>query len=122
MGAAVADPQVAYANGLAYGHGYAGFAAPYPYAAHGIAAAPLAAAPVAAPPAAAPLAAAPVAAPLAAAPVAYAHAAPVAVAHAGLGLPEASAYVLPPVRSVAEAPIVEHIVEPVEQWGYKVAY
>merc|ERR1719431_1335719 len=97
--AAVADPQVAYANGLAYGHGYAGFAAPYPYAAHGIAAAPLAAAPVA-----------------------YAHAAPVAVAHAGLGLPEASAYVLPPVRSVAEAPIVEHIVEPVEQWGYKVAY
>merc|ERR1711970_1376693 len=81
--AAEADPQVAYANGLAYGHAYAGFAAPYPYAAHGIAAAPLAAAPVAA------------------APVAYAHPAPVAV---------------------AQAPIVETIVEPVEQWGYKVAY
>merc|ERR1711970_1713219 len=79
--AAEADPQVAYANGLAYGHAYAGFAAPYPYAAHGIAAAPLAAAPVAAAP----------------------------VAYAGLGLPEASAYVLPPPRAVAETPIVETI-------------
>jgi len=26
------------------------------------------------------------------------------------------------VRTVAEAPIVETVVEPVEQWGYKVAY
>ena len=48
--------------------------------------------------------------------------APVAYATAGLGLPEARAYALPPVRQVAEAPIVETIVEPVEQWGYKVAY
>merc|ERR1711874_15798 len=46
--------------GLAYGGAYTGFAAPYPYAAHGIA--PVAVA--------------------AAAPVAVAHAAPVAVAHA----------------------------------------
>merc|ERR1712157_425572 len=92
--AAVADPQVAYANGLAYGGAYTGFAAPYPYAAHGIA------------------------------PAAYAAAAPVAAAAApvGLGLPEAATYALPPVRQVAEAPIVEQIVEPVEQWGYKVAY
>jgi len=105
--AAVADPQVAYANGLAYGGAYTGFAAPYPYAAHGIAPAAYAAA-----------------APVAAAPVAVAHAAPVAVAAApvGLGLPEAATYALPPVRQVAEAPIVEQIVEPVEQWGYKVAY
>jgi len=43
------------------------------------------------------------------------------VAH-GLGLPEAATYVAPPVRTVAEAPIVEQAVEPVEQWGYKVAY
>merc|ERR1712226_1761759 len=43
------------------------------------------------------------------------------VAH-GLGLPEAATYVAPPVRAVAEAPIVEQVVEPVEQWGYKVAY
>merc|ERR1712013_257615 len=106
--AAVADPQVAYANGLAYGGAYTGFAAPCPYAAHGIAPAAYAAA-----------------APIAAAPVAVAHAAaPVAVAAApvGLGLPEAATYALPPVRQVAEAPIVEQIVEPVEQWGYKVAY
>merc|ERR1712038_1208533 len=87
--AAVADPQVAYANGLAYGGAYTGFAAPYPYAAHGIAPAAYAAA-----------------APVAAAPVAVAHAAPVAVA-----LPEAATYALPPVRQVAEAPIVEQIVE-----------
>merc|ERR1712013_214595 len=99
--AAVADPQVAYANGLAYGGAYTGFAAPYPYAAHGIAPAAYAAA-----------------APIAAAPVAVAHAA----APVGLGLPEAATYALPPVRQVAEAPIVEQIVEPVEQWGYKVAY
>ena len=55
----------------------------------------------------------------AAAPLGYA---PVAYASAGLGLPEARAYALPPVRQVAEAPILEQIVEPVEQWGYKVAY
>jgi len=63
----------------------------------------------------------------AAAPVAaVAHAVPAPyvgtpVAH-GLGLPEAATYVAPPVRAVAEAPIVEQVVEPVEQWGYKVAY
>lgn len=96
---------MAYANGLAYGGAYAGFAAPYPYAAHGIA------------PAAYAGLAAPVAAPLAAAPIAVAP-----IAHAGLGLPEARTYALPPVRQVQEAPIVEQIVEPVEQWGYKVAY
>merc|ERR1712183_422878 len=101
--AAVADPQVAYANGLAYGGAYTGFAAPYPYAAHGIAPAAYAAA-----------------APVAAAPVAVAPAA--SAAPVGLGLPEAATYALPPVRQVAEAPIVEQIVEPVEQWGYKVAY
>ena len=48
--------------------------------------------------------------------------APVAIPSTGLGLPEAATYALPPVRQVAEAPIVEQIVEPVEQWGYKVAY
>merc|ERR1712128_339499 len=41
---------------------------------------------------------------------------------AGLGLPEAATYGLPPVRQVAKAPIVENFIEPVEQWGYKVAY
>jgi hypothetical protein len=111
---------VAYANGLAYGGAYTGFAAPYPYAAHGIAPAAYAGL------AAAPLGVAPAAyAPAAYAPAAYAAApiaAPLAVAHAGLGLPEARAYALPPVRQIQEAPIVEQIVEPVEQWGYKVAY
>jgi len=104
-----ANAQLAYANNLVHAgayNGYAGYAAPYAYAAHGIAPAAYAAA-------------APVA--VAAAPAAYA-AAPVAVAHAGLGLPEARTYALPAVRQVQEAPIVEQIVEPVEQWGYKVAY
>lgn len=84
-------------------------ALPYPYAA-GYAAAPVAAAP-----------AAYAAAPVAAAPVAYAHNVPAAVSHS-LGLPEAATYVAPPVRQVAHAPVVEQVVEPVEQWGYKVAY
>jgi len=74
-------------------------ALPYPYAA-GVAAAPAVAA---------------------AAPVAYAHNVPAAVSHS-LGLPEASSYALPPPRQIQEAPIVEQYVEPVEQWGYKVAY
>ena len=39
-----------------------------------------------------------------------------------LGLPEARTFVAPPPRAVAEAPIVNTVVEPVEQWGYKVAY
>merc|ERR1719445_2857637 len=64
----------------------------------------------------------------AAAPVAhatYAAAAPViapAVAAAPVVAPAASAYALPPTQIVNEAPIVEQVVEPVEQWGYKVAY
>ena len=74
---------------------------PYPYAA-GYAAAPAA------------YAAAP-------AQVAYAHNVPAPVSHS-LGLPEAATYVAPPVRQVAHAPVVEQVVEPVEQWGYKVAY
>ena len=80
-------------------------ALPYPYAAAGVAAPAAVAAPVAAAPAH----------------VAYAHNVPAAVSHS-LGLPEAATYVAPPVRQVAEAPIVEQVVEPVEQWGYKVAY
>jgi len=85
-------------------------AVPYPYAAAGVA--PYAAAPVPALPA---NYAVSVGAPVA--PVA----APQAVAHS-LGLPEASTYVAPPVRQVAEPAIVVNNVEPVEQWGYKVAY
>ena len=86
-------------------------ALPYPYAA-GYAAAPaVAAAPVALP-------ANTVSGP---AHVAYAHNIPAPVSHS-LGLPEAAAFVPPPARSIAEAPIVEQVVEPVEQWGYKVAY
>ena len=46
---------------------------------------------------------------------------PVQVAHS-LGLPEARTFVAPPVRQVAEPSIVVNNVEPVEQWGYKVAY
>ena len=80
-------------------------ALPYPYAA-GYAAAPVA------------LPANTVSGP---AHVAYAHNIPAPVSHS-LGLPEAAAFVPPPARSIAEAPIVEQVVEPVEQWGYKVAY
>ena len=53
--------------------------------------------------------------------VQYAHNVPAAVSHS-LGLPEAATYAVPAVRQVQEAPIVEVAVEPVEQWGYKVAY
>jgi len=112
--AAEADPTLAYANGL----GYAGL----PYAA-GAYAAPLHAG------AYAPLHAGAYAAGHVVtgyahhAPAVVAHAAPVAapavVAHAA---PAAGAYALPPVRTIQEAPIVETVVEPVEQWGYKVAY
>jgi hypothetical protein len=89
-------------------------AVPYPYAAHGVA----------------PYAAAPLAAPVAALPADYsvsvgAPVAPVApppqVAHS-LGLPEARSFVAPPVRQIAEPSVVATAVEPVEQWGYKVAY
>ena len=51
---------------------------------------------------------------VAAAPVAHAVPAPYVgtpVAH-GLGLPEAATYVAPPVRTVAEAPIVEQVLSP----------
>ena len=129
--AAEADPQLAYANGLGYGHAYAGFAG-YP-AAYG--AAPAYAGYAAPAYAAHAYAAAPVAAVAHAVPAPYVG---TPVAH-GLGLPEAATYVAPPVRAVAEAPIVEQVpsikspfvlfltshlqvVEPVEQWGYKVAY
>jgi len=88
-------------------------ALPYPYAAHGVAGvAPYAAAPVAALPADYAVS---VGAPVAPAPV------PATVSHS-LGLPEAKTFVAPPVRQVAEPSIVVNNVEPVEQWGYKVAY
>ena len=88
-------------------------AVPYPYAAHGLAGvAPYAAAPVAALPADYAVS---VGAPVAPAPV------PATVSHS-LGLPEARTFVAPPVRQVAEPSIVATHVEPVEQWGYKVAY
>lgn len=66
------------------------------------------------------------AAPLAygAAPVAYG-AAPIAhapIAHASIAPVAAQAYALPPVRNIEEAPIVEQLVEPVEQHGYSVRY
>ena len=82
-------------------------AVPYPYAAQGV--------PVAAPAVLPQDYSVSVGAPVA--PVA----APPQVAHS-LGLPEARTFVAPPVRQVAEPSIVETHVEPVEQWGYKVAY
>merc|ERR1719204_181046 len=104
--AAEADPVYAYANGLAYG-GYAAHHVAPAYATYA-AAAPVAHATYAA--------AAPVVAH-----ATYAVAAP-AVAAAPVVAPAASAYALPPTQIVNEAPIVEQVVEPVEQWGYKVAY
>jgi hypothetical protein len=101
--AAEADPVVAYAHGLGYGHGYANIAG-YPYGAYGAHLGGYAAAPLGA------YAAGPIAHPaplVAAAPVA-----PIA----------AHAYALPPVRTIENAPVVETVVEPVEQWGYKIAY
>jgi len=137
---AVADPVQVYAGGLPYGAAYTNFAAGYA----GYAAAPVAAAPVAAAAPAAPALPAGYAASLpapakialpqpavalprdyATGPAHIAHPVPAeaaAIPSAGLGLPEAGAYALPPVRQVAKAPIVENFVEPVEQWGYKVAY
>merc|ERR1712226_957783 len=54
------------------------------------------------------------AAPIAAAPIAAAtYAAPAVVA------PAQARYAVPAPRVIEEAPIVEKIVEPVEQWGYK---
>ena len=80
-------------------------ALPYPYAAAGVAAGTPLGPAVASGPAA----------------VQYAHNVPAAVSHS-LGLPEAATYAVPAPRQVQEAPIVEVAVEPVEQWGYKIAY
>merc|ERR1711981_271787 len=83
-----------------YPAGYAGYAGAY--GAYGYAGA------VAAPAYAAPAYAAPaVAAPVVAAPVVA---------------PAPATYAVPAPRVVQEAPIVEKIVEPVEQWGYKIKY
>merc|ERR1711863_42256 len=92
--------------------GYAGYGGLYPaglagaYGAYGygLAAPALAAAPIAA----APIAAATYAAPAVAAPAVVA--------------PVANRYAVPAPRVIQEAPIVEKIVEPVEQWGYKIKY
>merc|ERR1711981_291109 len=83
--------------GLPYGAGYAGAYGAYGYA--GAVAAPAYAAPAYAAPA--------VAAPVVAAPVVA---------------PAPAPYAVPAPRVVQEAPIVEKIVEPVEQWGYKIKY
>jgi len=56
------------------------------------------------------------AAPVAAAAPVVAAAAPVIAA------PVANRYAVPAPRVLEEAPIVEKIVEPVEQWGYKIKY
>merc|ERR1711997_270163 len=83
-----------------YPAGYAGYGGLYPaglagaYGAYGYAAAPIAAAAYAAP----------------------AVAAPAVVA------PAPARYAVPAPRVIEEAPIVEKIVEPVEQWGYKIKY
>merc|ERR1712007_252063 len=75
--------------------GYGGYGAYPGYGAYGYAAGAYAAPLAAAPLAAAPIAAAPIAAPI------------------------ATNYAVPAPRVLQEAPIVEQIVEPVEQWGYK---
>merc|ERR1712223_1786714 len=54
-----------------------------------------------------------------------AYAAPIAaapLAAAPIAAPIATNYAVPAPRVLQEAPIVEQIVEPVEQWGYKVKY
>merc|ERR1711892_344283 len=130
-----AVPIQAYAGGLHYGAGYPGAyaagcaAGPVTYAAGPAAAPAIPAAYAASLPAPAQIA---LPQPAVALPVDYAtgpahvaHPVPAAAAAipaAGLGLPEAATYGLPPVRQVAKAPIVENFIEPVEQWGYKVAY
>jgi len=118
--AAEADPSLAYANGLHYAAG----AYPALHAAGAYAALPAAGYAAGYAPYTAGYApinyAAAVHAPVV--PAVHAAVAPAvapAVVHAA---PAASAYALPPVRTRAEAPIVETVVEPVEQWGYKVAY
>ena len=100
----VVSPQVVLALASAYAQAQVllNGAVPYPYAAHGLAPLPADYAVSAT-------------APVAPAPV------PATVAHS-LGLPEARTFVAPPVRQVAEPSVVATHVEPVEQWGYKVAY
>merc|ERR1711883_8034 len=92
-----------------YPAGYAGYGGLYPAGVagaygYGLAAPALAAAPIAA----APIAAATYAAPAVAAPAVVA--------------PAPARYAVPAPRVIEEAPIVEKIVEPVEQWGYKIKY
>jgi len=106
--AAEADPVYAYANGLHYGAAYANL--PLNYAAGVL---PGYAGNIYHPSAI--TAGAPAA--LAAAPATVVNAYD-AHAHAHV----AGAYALPAARTIHEAPIVEQTVEPVEQWGYKVAY
>ena len=87
-----------YPAGLAGAYGAYGYGLAAPALAHGYAG--YAAAPIAA-------------APLAAAP---------AVAAPALVAPAPARYAVPAPRVIEEAPIVEKIVEPVEQWGYKIKY
>merc|ERR1712226_1843577 len=49
-------------------------------------------------------------------------AAPIAAAAYAAPAVAAPAVVVPAPRVIEEAPIVEKIVEPVEQWGYKIKY
>lgn len=88
--------------------------APLAAAPYGLAPAPLAAAPLAA----APLSYGLAPAPLAAAPAAYALPAPIAAPIAAAP----AAYALPAAREIVEAPIVQQVVEKVEQHGYKIRY
>ena len=44
-----------------------------------------------------------------------------AVAHAPVVAAPVN-YALPPAREVVNAPVVEQVVEPVEQWGYSIRY
>ena len=46
----------------------------------------------------------------------------VAAAAPVVAAPVATNYALPPTRVIEEAPIVEQVVEPVEQHGYSVRY
>merc|ERR1712165_301332 len=62
------------------------------------------------------------AAPIAAAPIAAATYAAPAVAAPAVVAPAPARYAVPAPRVIEEAPIVEKIVEPVEQWGYKIKY
>merc|ERR1711872_270508 len=108
--AAEADPSLAYANGLHYAAG----AYPTLHAAGAYAALPAAGYAAGYAPYAAGYAPINYAAAVHAPVVPAVHAAVAPAVHAAA----APAYALPPVRTRAEAPIVETVVEPVEQWGY----